>query len=366
MGFVRDWQKKLGYRHDPFLAVPSKKVSDYFVDREEEREALNLFIIKQKRFGILHGDEGKSTLAGWLKEQVGDNALILDPKKKKEFSEQLMQHALNFIERTVTKPHEKVKGEQLQALLLKKLARRDLLLIIDDASDLQNDQKWLLKQIIESCPKIQVILVTQKPLKEHADYGVDELNLSLKTMPNDQLSMLLQQRIELTGSRGTWPFDEDEIEKLITKAKSNPKKLLELARDRAIELSLKVQSLPKPVHKQQHSQQSSQDTPKKSTQKEKSSWFKLVRNDEERIAYEQGETQQPVIETPKVQTSDQALNEAAELEAALHAALEETAPKKKEEPKEEPKNSPSLAKHTAKHTTQAHKGPITHGRRRGR
>jgi ABC-type cobalamin/Fe3+-siderophores transport system ATPase subunit len=72
VSFVLDWQKKLGYKQDPFVAQPSKNVGDYIVGREKERENLNLFIIKQEKFGILHGPKGsgKTTLLLWLERQL--------------------------------------------------------------------------------------------------------------------------------------------------------------------------------------------------------------------------------------------------------------------------------------------------------
>lgn len=260
MGFVFDWQKKLGYRRDPFVASPAKRVNDYIVDREEERNRLNLFVIKQRRFGILQGAAGmgKSTLLGWLEEQLRahflkvrvvhfrDEKSVADPKR---FFAQLLDESLNILERTVTKPHEKLKKDELEPFLLRRLSKHQFVILVDEANRLAKENKELLHRIVETCPSCQVLLVLERVLKEHEAFGKDELDLTVTEMDESALIELLSRRIGLAGGVGTFPFDGAELKHLVGAAKRHPVKLLALARERAIELSLKVQGPPKPEPK---------------------------------------------------------------------------------------------------------------------
>ncbi len=271
MGFVLDWQKKLGYKKDPFMPEPDKKISTYFVDREQEREKLNLFVIKQHRFGIVHGPKGvgKSTLVGWLQEQLGVRVRRVSfagkvVTKPKDFFEQFLHESLNVVEKKVTRPQEKLKKDEMEPFLLQKLRKKRVLVIVDDAQLLVKQNKDLLKHLLEACPQSQVLLVLERVLKEHEHYGADQLKLALEDMSEAGLEAMLKRRIELAGGVGTYPFDKKEIQGLITKAKSNPVKLLELARERAIELSLKAGPPPKPKPKPKRKPVKKAPTPKAS------------------------------------------------------------------------------------------------------
>ncbi len=250
MGFVLDWQKKLGYKSDPFVEEPLARVHDYFVGRDEEREKLNLFIIKQHAYGILQGGKGvgKTSLLRWLHETLQaykvpslfiEKRLLSTPKL---FTNALLEHALNVLEKKVSKPHEKLQGDELQDFLAEKLAKRRLVLLIDDANDLSAESVKLLKKLLSSSHEVQVILALERTLKAHEELGEDELAIVLDDLDPDALVQLLARRIGLAQGRGTFPFDDDELDTLIGKAKRNPSRLLALARDRAIELSLKVKA----------------------------------------------------------------------------------------------------------------------------
>ncbi len=249
MAFVTDWQKALGYRRDPF--GESKRVADIIVDRDQERERLNLFIIKGRRFGILSGPDGngKSTLLRWLDGHL-DRSLLLGREAaahRKAFVEALLRKALGPLERL---RKVELKGEELDAFLLERLAKRRLALLIDDAEALTKENLALLYRIIERCPDVQTIIALERPLKEHEALGKDELGLSLEGMGKEAMAALLERRIGLAGGEGSHPFDERELARLAEQAKGNPAKLLALARDRAIELSLNAAPPPKERAKQ--------------------------------------------------------------------------------------------------------------------
>ncbi len=257
MAFVLDWRKKLGYREDPFVPEPSKRVHDFFVDREQERETINLFIIKRTRYGILQGAKGvgRTALLRWTAEELeqrgmkGDVFLLDDEKalgERKRLADALLDRTLSMLERKVMKPQEKLGPAEREELLLKKLAKRHVLILIDDAGALSKDALDLLKRILETCPGTQLILSLERVLKVHEELGGDGLGLALDDLSDEALTALVAKRMALAGAVGTFPFEEADLKKLVAASKRSPVKLLGLCRERAIELSLKVDGPPKP------------------------------------------------------------------------------------------------------------------------
>ncbi len=249
MSFVLDWQKKLGYRTDPFVERPARRVAEYLVNRRAEQERLNLFIIKQERFGIIRGERGsgKSLLLEWLAQQLRWHFLTLPVvllKGSDDLEERLLAASLNVIERTITKPHENLRGEKRRQFLMEKIGDRRLLILVDDAERLTREKRELLRRILAHCGKARVILALEESRKEE-ELSRNELRITLKEMTNEELKEVLARRIALAGGVGTHPFDDHELSLLIGKAKKNPASLLSLARDRAIELSLRAGPPPK-------------------------------------------------------------------------------------------------------------------------
>lgn len=246
MNLVLDWQKKLGYKKDPFVERPRNRISDFLVDREEERKRLNLFIIKEERFGILYGPKGsgKSTLLAWLGQELRHQPLKVlhlfgqQATSSSALIKQILDEILNPIEKNLTKPHEKVEKEGLEPFLIEKIRRkRRVLLLLDDHHLLDTPSKRLLTNIMETCTNAQLLITAERLLKEYEAY---DLRLELKAMEAEALEAMIARRISLEGGTGTHPFTKDELKSLFTKAKRNPQKILSLARERAIELSLKV------------------------------------------------------------------------------------------------------------------------------
>lgn len=237
MGFVHDWQKKLGFKKDPFVAEPSTRVGDYLVTREREREQLNLFCIKRHRFGMIHGPAGigKSTLLLWLRAELGREAVLCSGKATHEqFQETFLLRGFGMLGR-VTKAREKLTPEQRDELVLERVGKRRLVILVDDANDLAKESKALLQRLLE-LPQTQVILALERVLKEYAQYGEDQLDIELKPLTRDALATLLERRLALVGGSGLFPFSKEDLQAL-SKAKSLTQ-FLEEARERAIELSL--------------------------------------------------------------------------------------------------------------------------------
>lgn len=248
MGFVLDWQKKLGYRSDPFVPEPRKRVHDFFVARKRERELINLFIIKQDRFGIISGSSsiGKTTLLRWIEEELEHKVNVLFLKgsilsNKKLFLETLIKKSLNPIEWLI-KRDEKLSRDEKEPFLLQKLKKRQLIILVDDARNLSSDNIVLLQRILNSSSRVQIIFTLERVLKMHEEFAHDSIHLSLKPLSEKERSELLKKRLELVGTVDSFPFDSQEMKRLV--ATENITILLKEARDKAIELSLKVKGPP--------------------------------------------------------------------------------------------------------------------------
>jgi hypothetical protein len=280
MTFVLDWQKKLGYSGDPFVERPVGSVADYFVDREPEREKLNLFIIKQLRFGIIQGAKGngKSTLLAWLKAELEQHhqvrvLLFDDPKTlagPRLFPQQLLDTQLNLLER-VTKQHEKLKPEEQEQLLAKKLGAGRALILVDNANELATENQRLLQRLQQRCTGLQVILALERVLKEYEAFGEDSLGIALEELPENVLFTLIVRRIALVSPHGVYPFDEPDLKKLVASAKRSSVKLLSLCQDRAIQLSLKAgpppQETKRPEEAKKQEETKKQESPKREESK---------------------------------------------------------------------------------------------------
>ncbi len=242
MAFVRDWLKTLGYKKDPFIAEPSPNVNDYLVDRTAERERLNLFCIKQDRFGILHGPRGvgKSTLLRWLHEELKRESVLISGKVSHElFQDAFLQRGFGVFSR-VTKTYEKLSSAERDELVLRRVGKARLVILIDDANELSSASKHLLRRLLER-PHTQLILALERVLKEHEVFGEDRLGLELEPLSAAAREELLARRIRLAGGEGLFPFLAKDVKAIV--AKKPLPAMLDFARERAIERSLHAADL---------------------------------------------------------------------------------------------------------------------------
>lgn len=266
MGFVIDWKKKLGYKKDPFKGLKAKP-KELLVARTEEREKLNLFIIKQSKLAIVNGEKGigKTLLLYWLYEQVHGsiNTLVINDQKiissKALMFNHLFDELTGIVDRVVKKTAE-MSEEQKIRLLLDKLKKKALL-IIDDADKLSSKNQELLSLLMEKT-ELQIILSCEK---EDFTFKKPDLKLNLEGLKETNFENLLKKRISLVGGYQIFPFTSEIVKKLTKSSKNNPAKFLEQAREEAIELSLKVKEAPKPDNDSKNNSNL--------RSKEKKSWF---------------------------------------------------------------------------------------------
>ncbi len=70
--FVLDWYTVFNWEEDPFKDVILSPIEYSFVGYENEREKINSFIIKNKRWGTIEGEKGKgkTIILRWLEFEL--------------------------------------------------------------------------------------------------------------------------------------------------------------------------------------------------------------------------------------------------------------------------------------------------------
>lgn len=250
MALVLDWQKKLGYRKDPFVDKPTHDL----VGLPLIRQKINLFLLKNQKLALIDGDTGmgKSSFVLWLKRELRGKRRIREVVLKEVPGDKLEAHLIRLTEELYKKiPFFDKLYEQMTNVqrtkelehkeLVARLKKEALLLVIEDANKLSKAHATLLNELLEQT-KLEIILLDTKVKNPFSmKHG---LKVSLRKYTDADLTTLLQRRIEGVGSVGTFPFDNKELKKLFKKAEGNPRKLLAAARDRAVDLSLKGLPLP--------------------------------------------------------------------------------------------------------------------------
>lgn len=254
MALVLDWQKKLGYRKDPFVDEPTQDI----VGLHDLREHINLFLLKNHQVGIITAEDGmgKTSFVLWLKKELQGKRRVREVNLKEITSAEKLEA---YLERETEAFYKKIPGfdklyehmtnvqrtkEVKREELIKKLKKDTILLIIEDASKLVAAHVNLLNELLDQTQLEILLFDTQlkNPLAHKPG-----LSSEIREYPPEELEELLQRRIEAAGSVGTFPFDESELKKLFKKSGGNPRQLLASCRERAIELSLKELPLPKKV-----------------------------------------------------------------------------------------------------------------------
>jgi len=254
MALVLDWQKKLGFTKDPFSsdATPTRL---YVVGLEQLQERINLFLIKDERFGTISGPRGmgKSILLQWINEELAPqkshNQVFINAKdtNREEIVSRLLAEKLSFLEKKFNNPL-KLASELQERELLQRLAKEQKnIFLIDNAGALGKPELALLQIILDKTPTDIILSDTHERLSHLQFPMADKLKLQLPRYTHEQLRRLIELRIKGAGGSGIFPFSEEDIEYLVKKSDGNPQDLLELARERAIEKSLKVTTPTKPI-----------------------------------------------------------------------------------------------------------------------
>lgn len=237
-GFTMDWVSELGWKRDPFERDAP------LADFEDERQEINLFFIKKRRFGTVVGGTGmgKSTLLRWLRDELGqykelDVHLISADQTPTDES---FRKALAEPFRGVFSRGKGIERDALADLLAKK-ARGRYVLLVDGGERLTEEHLATIATLLSLDSSI--LLSADRPIAGPAE---DELALTIEKRDPEQYQKILSERIARAGGTGMRPFTKGVVETMAEDTDTT-QEFLELARETAINIALKRVTLDEDV-----------------------------------------------------------------------------------------------------------------------
>ncbi len=249
--FIIEWDKELGWKQNPFISKIGYPPDKFIAGYNEERLKINLFVIKKYFFGIITGDKGagKTALLRWMEYELSKHKdklyanFILGKTltNERETLKYMVMPLLGPLHKIINK-QEKLSVNNIYDFLKKKLAKKRLILLIDDVNEISDLSRTLLKSLFETDLQIQVIVSGTKEEIEKSEIkeitNKESLRINLPKLEFAELRLMLKKRIEAVGGKDILPFTDEEIKRLIKKSDNNPKKLLELCYNDATEISV--------------------------------------------------------------------------------------------------------------------------------
>lgn len=250
---VMDWVRKLGYESDPFVDEILQPVAKVIVGLERPRERINLFLLKDGSFGIVKGDVGvgKTILLRWVEEQIELHASSLQSVLVEEqesladpetLFRWLFRSQLNVYEKFVRRLPERLSRSEQEAYFAEKASRQRLVILVDNAQLLAPKSFELLARLLARAKGVRLVLAgEQRALAKLPIKGLnDELKIELAKPSSAELVAMVEQRLAFVGANGTFPFDRKRLHALADRAKGEPRKMLELCREEAMRLALRI------------------------------------------------------------------------------------------------------------------------------
>ncbi len=256
--FVLEWDKALGFSKDPFAGTMAG--SEFFTGYHAERKKLNLFIITDGKFGIIEGEEGtgKTVLMRWLYEQLAAFkskvvAVYVDGKapNQQPVLSDIVVELMGQVEKTMKHGKLQMTLDGFALWIKKKVGEKKLVILIDGLKrvtprDLQLfDKLYRMMNVViiaaDTKAGIEKSLLQRIDKIEEISAGnfKDTLNMKLSGLDYKGAEEMIIKRMESAGSHGLGPFNESILRGLHKKAEGNMRRMLELCRKKAIELSVK-------------------------------------------------------------------------------------------------------------------------------
>lgn len=249
---VLKWSRVFCWHEDPFKPEMLYPLDEFFVLDKEKKSALNRFLVKGESYGTITGEEGagKSMFLHWIRWELETHhpelvPCLLDCSDKKVSDamliKQLMLPFLNMYQKTVSRPFEEMKPEALAQYIKKKVGQKPFVLLIDEPENIPEKGYDLFALLQKGGLRMHIIVAGEKEELKKSLFGKgmkDSLKFELTGVTTDGAAQLLKKRIEAVGGQGTYPFDHQIVKMLCDHAKGNPLKLLELAKEKVIQLSI--------------------------------------------------------------------------------------------------------------------------------
>ena len=272
MTIVLDWQKKLGYKKDPFVDKAHNKVFGL----EPVQERINLFLLREEKLLVINADEGcgKTSLLLWLQNELKNTRKLLIIDLEEISSQEKLETYLQ--EQVITKVHSLFGQKKDFSFVKKRLEKKEFILAFEKVQLLTSAQARLVDELLQETKTKVIVLGSSEQTKKLTLNTKVSGTVAFPNYSNKDFMKLLQERIERCGSIGIFPFTKDDVSSLAKKSKHNPRKFLPLAKDFAIEQSLKNLKLPeKEIEKKTVEKKETKTELESAIQEEKKSGLKL-------------------------------------------------------------------------------------------
>lgn len=249
---VLNWTRIFCWHDDPFKDDLLYPIDDFFVLDKERKSTLNHFLVKGEAYGTVTGDKGagKTAFIYWIAWELNAHhpevvSCLIDCSKKKvnngELTKQLMYPFLNIYQKTVSRPFEEMSAEELSMYIKNKVSDKPFVLLIDEPYNINEKGLDVLLELQKTGIRFQLILAGEKEEIKKSPLGKglrDSLKFELEGFDLAQTAAFLKKRIEAVGGEGTYPFDQQTLKMVRDHAHGNPLQILELAKEKAIQLSI--------------------------------------------------------------------------------------------------------------------------------
>jgi hypothetical protein len=249
---VLKWNRVFCWHENPFKVEILRPVDNFFVCDKKKKSLLNMFLVKQHKFGKITGDEGtgKTTFLHWIHWELEEHhpevvPCFIDATRKtvggKSVSKQLMDPFLNIYQKTVSRPFEGIHADELGKYIAKKVGGKPFVLLVDEPHNVSETALPFFAALNNAGVKVQVIIAGRKENLRGSTLWKNEkdsLKFDLHGLDTHLASLFLRKRIESFGGEGTYPFDSHKIAILVKQTGGNPVALLEKAKEKAIQLSI--------------------------------------------------------------------------------------------------------------------------------
>ncbi len=280
MSIVTDWKKKLEYEEDPFREETPEEIEEVFVDREEEREKLNMFLLKEENYGTVVGEQGvgKHALMKWFDKNIEKEfkTIIIENNGdqertenlgKKDFVKRVLEKHLNFFEKTITKPHEKLSFEEMVEFIKRRSEKKRTIILL--YGELPEETLSLLNDLVSES-RFALVIFCEPSEKEQEKFEnlEDYLEIELDPLSKESMKKMLAKRIENAGRKNCYPFSEEDVEELVEQNEEDLPGFLRSAKEKAMSLSLRIDELEE-KEKTDENKEEGGDKGKKSAEEDK-------------------------------------------------------------------------------------------------
>ncbi|MAE13767.1 hypothetical protein CMO92_04330 [Candidatus Woesearchaeota archaeon] len=262
--FSLDWERKFGWNSDPFVDHIPESVDPFLAGLDDAKQGLNLFILKEKQFGLIRGAKGsgKSILTKWFTLELKNfenriETIHLDVPpvfSEQALCKQITEPLTSFTERKKKKDSPYTFEDVLHAIGKKTKTKR-CIIIFDPLDNLTREALYVAVKLF-ALPNVQVVATCSKEFYSNLPKTVkdqDCLSLEIKSLTPTELKDLLQKRIAFFGGKSIEPFTEKELQSLHKKTIGNPRELLKEAKEIALKKSLSLEmpkNLPRHLKKE--------------------------------------------------------------------------------------------------------------------